>query len=197
MANELRGSDVAADLTTSMRTRLPAKQGLDGAGLDLICTQVAVKLQSLDADAFGEQFRSGLQRLTDASGVDAMFVALLDQAGTFDAVYAGRSTFSVCNPEVLQERSLDEFPWIRRQLGHLKLVEIKDSAQPTEAQAQDAEKLADLNIAAILAVGFEIRGELGGILGICSSQPQPEWGANLPLALKLIGAPDSFSLLHS
>ena len=188
MANELKGGDVAADLSASMRGRLPAKKGLDGVGLDLICTQVAVEFQSLDAEAFGEQLRSGLQRLTDASGIDAMFVALLDTAGTFEAVFAGRSRFSVCNPEVLQQRSLEDFPWIGKQLGHLKLVEIKDSAQPTEAQAGDAASLAELKIAALLAVGFEIRGELGGILGICSSQPRPEWGANLPLALKLIGA---------
>jgi diguanylate cyclase (GGDEF)-like protein/PAS domain S-box-containing protein len=188
MANDLRGGDVAADVSASVRVRSPAKQGFDRVGLDLVCTQVAVELQSLDAEGFGEQFRSGLQRLTDASGIDAMFVALLDNAGTLDSVFAGRSTFSACNPEVLQGRSLEEFPWIRQQLGHLKLIEIKDSAQPTEAQAQDATQLAELKIAAVRAVGFEIRGEPGGILGICSSQPRPDWGASLSLALKLIGA---------
>ncbi|HSG67052.1 MAG TPA: PAS domain-containing protein, partial [Gammaproteobacteria bacterium] len=163
-------------------------QGLNGAGLDLVCTQVAVEFQSLSARNLPERLRSGLQRLTETSGVESIFVALIDPAGQLESVYAGRSTFSVCNPEVMQGRALDGLPWIRAQLGHLKLLEIKDTAQPTAAQSDDAAVLAQLNIGALLAVGFEIRGELGGILGICSSQPRPEWGGNLSLALKLIGA---------
>jgi diguanylate cyclase (GGDEF)-like protein/PAS domain S-box-containing protein len=118
-----------------------------------------------------------------------MFIALLDGRGeAFESIYAARATFAVCNPEVLQDRRIAEFPWIRQQLGHLKLLEIKDTAIPAPAQTQDAANLAELNIASLLAVGFEIGGVAGGLLGVCSSQPQLNWGANLPLALKLIGA---------
>jgi len=189
MADELRaGKAGGTDQFERLREPRPTAQGLNGAGLDLVCTQVAVEFQSLTATGLEERIRSGLQRLTDTSGADAIFVALLDSANKLESVFAGRSTFSVCNPEVLRDRSLEEFAWIHSQLGHLKLIQIKDTAQPTAAQAPDAALLASLNIAALLAVGFEIRGELGGILGVCSSQPVSDWGGNLQLALKLIGA---------
>jgi diguanylate cyclase (GGDEF)-like protein/PAS domain S-box-containing protein len=188
MADGLRGSESSTDRSASMREPKALVQGLNGVGLDLVCTQVAVEFQSLKANTLEERLRSGLQRLTETSGADAIFVALIDGDSRLESVFAGRSTFSVCNPEVLQARSLKEFPWIHHQLGHLKLLEIKDTGQPTGPQAQDAAVLAELNIAALIAVGFEVRGELGGILGICSSQPRPDWGGNLPLALKLIGA---------
>ncbi len=188
MANELRGSETSTTLSPQLREPKPLSQGLNGAGLDLVCTQVAVDFQSLGPNDLENRLRSGLQRLTETSGADAIFVALLDSAGKLEAVYAGRSTFSSCNPEVLKDRKLDDFPWMRQHLGHLKIIEIKDTAEPKESQAIDADAFAHLNIAAMLAVGFEIRGELGGILGVCSSQPRPDWGGSLHLALKLIGA---------
>jgi diguanylate cyclase (GGDEF)-like protein/PAS domain S-box-containing protein len=189
MGDRLETREEASLRSASLRQPRAIAQGLTGVGLDLVCTQVAVDFQSLRFETYEERLKSGLQLLTDTSGVEAMFVALLDASGeTLEAVYAGRSSFSVCNPEVLQGRRLSEFPWMRQQLGHLKLLELKDAASPVKGQAQDAANLAELNIASLLAVGFEIRGALGGILGICSSHPRGNWDANLPLALKLIGA---------
>jgi len=188
MANRLRGSETGTTRPPQLREPKPLSQGLNGAGLDLVCTQVAVDFQSLGPNDLEDRLRSGLQRLTETSGADAIFVALLDSAGNLEAVYAGRSTFSSCNPEVLKDRNLEDFPWMHQHLGHLKLIELKDTGEPRESQVRDADAFAQLNIAAVLAVGFEVRGELGGILGVCSSQPRPDWGGNLQLALKLIGA---------
>src|SRR5690606_3400530 len=93
-----------------------------GEGLDLICTKVAVDFQSITLTNAEERLKAGLQALTDAYGADALFIALFDdEASTIETVYAGRSTFSTCNPEVLKHRELSEFPWIRGRLEHLRL----------------------------------------------------------------------------
>jgi len=169
----------------------PLKRSPKGArapGLDLICTKVAVDLQGIVAANAPERIRGAMQSLTDVCGADAVFVGLLDDESlTFEQVYAGRSTFSACNPEVLEGRGLNEFPWIRGRLDHLRLLEFKDTAAPPLAQEADAAQLASLNIGALLVVGFNLRGRLRGVLGVCSATPNPEWTADLHLALKLVG----------
>jgi diguanylate cyclase (GGDEF)-like protein/PAS domain S-box-containing protein len=158
-------------------------------GLDLLCTKVAVDLQSLTAATVDERIPAALQGLTDAWGVDSMFVARVDATATvFSKIYAGRATFSACNPDVLKARPLDEFPWLKTRLDHLRLLEIKDTASPSPAQHEDAERLAGLNVGAALYVGFHIRGRLGGVLGVWSAAPNPQFPAELQIALKLLGA---------
>ena len=157
--------------------------------LDLLCTKVAVDLQSLAAATVGERVPAALQALTEAWGADSIFVALVDESAVaFSTVYAGRSTFSACNPDVLKDRPLDEFPWLKVRLEHLRLLEIRDTANPSSTQRDDAERLAALNVGAALYVGFNIRGRLGGVLGVWSAVPNPEWPGEFQLALKLIGA---------
>jgi diguanylate cyclase (GGDEF)-like protein/PAS domain S-box-containing protein len=157
-------------------------------GLDLTCTKVAVDFQSITLTNAEERINAGLQSLTEVCGADAVFVALLDEeAGVFDKIYSGRATFSACNPDVLKDRDLADFPWIKSRLGHLRLLEIRDTAKAPLAQRRDAEQLASLNVGAVLVVGFNIRGGLRGLLGVCSAAPSPEWNADLHLALKLVG----------
>jgi diguanylate cyclase (GGDEF)-like protein/PAS domain S-box-containing protein len=172
--------------------RPPARaqtRGRDGPGLDLLSTKLAVDFQSVTRASVAERLQTGVQALTDASGADAVFVALFDAtASTIEEVYAGRSTFSACNPEVLKGRALADFPWIKARLDHLRLLEIKDTARAATAQARDAEQLRALNVGASLVVGFSKRSKLGGLLGVFSSAPNPDWSADLQLALKLLGA---------
>ena len=157
-------------------------------GLDLICTKVAVDFQSISLNNAEERINSGLQSLTEVCGADAVFVALLDvEAGVFDKIYSGRATFSACNPEVLKGRELAELPWIKSRLEHLRLLEIRDTAKAPLPQSHDAQRLASLNVGALLVVGFNMRGRLRGLLGVCSAAPSPEWSADLHLALKLVG----------
>src|SRR5687767_15012860 len=71
-------------------------------GLELTCTQLAVEFQGLTTETAAERLTAGLKALTDACGADSVFVALFDEAGqSLETVYAGRSAFSACNPEVL------------------------------------------------------------------------------------------------
>jgi diguanylate cyclase (GGDEF)-like protein/PAS domain S-box-containing protein len=181
------GFDEGVEASIDRTARRPAK-AVREAGLDLTCTKVAVDFQSISLNNAEERITSGLQSLADVCGADAVFVALLDKdSAVFEKVYAGRSTFSACNPEVLKDRELADFPWIKSRIDHLRLLEIRDTAKAPLAQLHDAEQLASLNIGALLVVGFSMRGRLGGVLGICSSTPSPEWNADLHLALKLVG----------
>jgi diguanylate cyclase (GGDEF)-like protein/PAS domain S-box-containing protein len=180
------GLDHGVESNIDRPMRRPAK-AVREAGLDLTCTKVAVDFQGISLNNAEVRINAGLQSLADVCGADAVFVALLDkEMNAFDKVYAGRSTFSACNPEVMKGRELADFPWIKSRLDHLRLLEIRDTAKPPLAQARDAERLASLNIGALLVVGFNIRGRLGGVLGVCSASPSPEWSADLHLALKLV-----------
>jgi diguanylate cyclase (GGDEF)-like protein/PAS domain S-box-containing protein len=187
MGDGARETDEAAESTIQRLIRKAARRPGE-PGLDLICTKVAVDLQGLTASSAEERIKTGLQSLTEASGADSIFVALLDDdAAVIRTVYAGRSTFSTCNPEVLSGRELEDFPWMKSRLQHLRLLEITNTTAAPLAQQRDAEQFASLNVGAVLVVGFNIQGRLGGILGVCSSVPNPEWSAELHLALKLVG----------
>jgi diguanylate cyclase (GGDEF)-like protein/PAS domain S-box-containing protein len=154
----------------------------------LICTKVAVDLQSITINTAEERIKAGMQSLADCCRADAVFTAIFDtDCETIKRVYAGRGVFSTCNPEVLKGRELSEFPWIKSRLEHLRLLEIPDTSDSTLAQRRDAEQFASLNVGAILIVGFNIRDRFGGLLGICSSTPLPDWNADLHLAMKLVG----------
>ena len=85
---------------------------LRAAGLDLIGTQIAVSFQNLRSDNVEERVRDGLQALTEATGADAVFIALLDQSGrTFLVFYAVLSSFSSCYPLFLYYLYLSFFPF--------------------------------------------------------------------------------------
>jgi diguanylate cyclase (GGDEF)-like protein/PAS domain S-box-containing protein len=187
--NDGTGGESLEDVERSLEaTARRAAKAVREPGLDLICTKVAVDFQSITIVNAEERLRAGLQSLTDVTRADAVFVALVDAAGErFDRVHAGRSTFSACNPEVLRDRELTDFPWLKSRLEHLRLLEIRDTAHAPAAQQSDAEQLAVLNIGALVLIGFNICGRLGGILGVCSAAPNAEWTADLQLALKLVG----------
>ena len=189
MARALDDTRGVADLSSTLTGRSPlTATGLRAAGLDLIGTQIAVDFQNLRADDLTDQIQTGLQSLTEATGADAVFIAILDAAGkTIEEVYVSRATFSACNPEVLTERALADFPWIKRHLEHLRLLEIRDTGGATTAQQQDADELIALNVGALTAVGFELGKRPAGLLGIFSSTPNPQWGADLAITLKLVG----------
>ena len=60
-------------------THTGLRQALRGSGdngLDLVCTQLAVDFQCLDAASLEKRLTGGLQSLTDACGADAVFIAL-------------------------------------------------------------------------------------------------------------------------
>jgi len=162
-------------------------------GLNVLVTKLAVNLSNLDAATSEAVLEQTLNELQAALGCDAVAIIHLSQTST-DAtpliarVQVARSTFSLCNPEVLTGRSLAELPWMLRRLSHLRLVGIPDTASPAAAQAADAQVLAELKVAALLGIGFAVGGEQAGLLGLFSSQPVTSFSADQQLLLKLVGA---------
>jgi diguanylate cyclase (GGDEF)-like protein/PAS domain S-box-containing protein len=156
--------------------------------LDLICTKIAVDFQSISEENADQRLLAGVQELVDATGADSVFLALFGTHSTqIGTVYSGRSTFSACNPDTLLGQDLAELPWIAKRLRHMRLLEIGDTSKPKSGQERDAELLASRNIGAVLLVGFNLQDEIGGMLGVLSPEPEPDWGAELQLALKLVG----------
>jgi diguanylate cyclase (GGDEF)-like protein/PAS domain S-box-containing protein len=186
MADNADGSRSVEPTIQTLISRAATRAG--EPGLDLIGTKIAVDFQGIDEATADERLSTGLKDLTRASGADAAFLALLDADGRqIETVYSGRSAFSACNPDVLLGQELDGLPWVSRRLKHLRLLEIRDTSKPGPGQTQDAEFLAQRNIAAVLLVGIDLDGRTGGMLGVLSAVPEPEWGVDLQLALKLVG----------
>ncbi len=183
----LGSGDVVRAQSALVSPARPTRQW-DKSGVDLISTKVAVDFQNLTLDHADATIKDGLQSITDACGADAIFVALIDaERERFSTVYAARSMFAACNPEVLQGRRSKDFPWLTSRLEHLRLLEITDTQRPALAQAVDSAELARLNVGALLAIGFNIGDRLGGFLAIASGLPHPNWSADLRLTLKLLG----------
>ena len=157
-------------------------------GLDLICTKIAIDLQCIEESNADERLSAALKDLTAASGSDAAFLAMIEpETNQLATIYTERSAFSACNPDTLLGESLDRLPWFTGRLKHLRLLEIRDTARPQAGQEDDAAFLSSRQMAAILLVGFDLDGKRGGILGVVSSVPDPDWGTDLQLAMKLVG----------
>ncbi len=162
--------------------------GRTDGGLDVVYTKLAVDLQNLkDADA-DEVLQRSLDSLIDAVDCDAVFVALLnDDASRIDRVFAAQAAFTAANPLALEGRDLEALPFIRQHLEHLRLVGIRDSFRPGTGEEQDAERLTELQIGAMMLIGFESRGVMAGFMGFVYGQPQASWSVDHQLLIKLLG----------
>src|SRR5690606_8608201 len=105
-----------------------------------------------------------------------------------ESVPVSKNTFVQCAPEVLKGESLEALPWLKSRLGHLRVVEIRDTSLLARRHPEDARLLQRLRIGAALLIGFTVDGRPAGFLGLCTVQPHERWDADLHLLLKLLGA---------
>ncbi len=98
-----------------------------------------------------------------------------------------RSAFAQCRPEGLREQALDQFPWLKSRLDHLRLSELRDTSTPRREQTVEAQKFADLQIGSALLVSLRVQGKPAAILGLAHTMPRGAWDVNLQLLMKLIG----------
>jgi len=186
---------------SSIRTRIrqrPARAGERTRGaVDALQTKIAVNLQNLDPESCDKQLKSNIAELPDAAGCDAAFLALIDEDGTnIGSVYTGRTSFTQCSPEVLATERLEDWPWLMKRLGHLRVVEIVDtSAGPKTARAE-LERFAELHIGSALIIGFSVNDEIAGFLALTNERAVESWDANLHLLIKLVGASLASGLGH-
>ena len=122
--------------TTGIRHRRPRAGERTRGAVDALQTKIAVNLQNLEATGRDDLLQANIAELPDATGCDAAFLALISEDGrNFEPVFAGKAGFAQCTPEVLGSERIEDWPWLMGRLGHLKVVEIDDTAAgPAAAQ---------------------------------------------------------------
>jgi diguanylate cyclase (GGDEF)-like protein/PAS domain S-box-containing protein len=157
-------------------------------GVDLACTKVAVDFQNISAGNADTVIRQSLDILREATGTDAVLLALLDGHGErIESIATAKGPFAQCRPEVLKGDALESLPWIRSRLEHVRILEIRDTVSARAEQAGDAGRLAGLDIRSLLLIAFAVQGTVRGFLAFVSSTPRDGWDVNLHLLLKLVG----------
>jgi len=178
----------SSDTATARHRRPRAGTRTRGTG-DALQTKIAVGVLNLDPDHYLEQLQANISELPDAAGCDAAFIALFAEDGTgIDSVISATSSFNQCSPQVLEGEALDNWKWLQKRLGHLKVVEVADTRKGAKSSRDELERLAELHLGSILMIGFSVHGEIAGFLGLANELPVENWDANLHLLLKLVGA---------
>jgi len=190
MANTPPEGDDEPDGTDFLSTQVVfGNGGRPAVGLDVLATKVAVDFQGLTSEGGDSCVKRNLDALREATGVDAICIALFDaDRKTVERVASATALFAPFDPQVMKGDSLDRLPVIARGLEHLRIVELRDTLAPRRDLAADAARFAELGIRSVLACGFSLNGLACGFLALCSSQPRPGWDVNLHLLLKLLGA---------
>jgi diguanylate cyclase (GGDEF)-like protein/PAS domain S-box-containing protein len=179
---EFTASDVLSSKLWQPRAERPP------LGIDLACTKIAVDFQNISAGNADAVIRESLEILREATGTDAVFLALLDGHGErIDSIACAKGPFAQCRPEVLKGEALEALPWIRSRLEHVRILEIRDTVTAKPEQAGDAGRLAGLDIRSLLLIAFAVQGTVRGFLAFVSSTPRDGWDVNLHLLLKLVG----------
>ncbi len=178
-----------ADNQPVIRTRRPRACERTRGSVDALHTKIAVNLQNLSPDDSAEQLSANMAELPEAAGCDAAFLALLsDDGDKIESLHAGRSGFAQCSSEVLADEPLTNWPWLTDRLGHLRVIEIDNTADaPTAAQAE-FERLAELHFGSLLIIGIAVKDNICGFLALGNEHATDSWDANFHLLIKLIGA---------
>jgi diguanylate cyclase (GGDEF)-like protein/PAS domain S-box-containing protein len=182
----VRSDDDKHEITlTGLSGRHPVGVGARSrSGMDTVYTKAAIDLQTVVEDG-AEAIAECLESVRDVSGVDAVFIAMLDEGRQrIENVYSARSVFSTCNPEVLAGMEIAPYAWLQSHMTHLRVLELTDTNNSAEAEAG---LFAELNVGAVLLVGLSINGEVRGFIAMASCLPRASWDANLHLVLKLLG----------
>ncbi len=172
-----------------VRHRRPRAGTRTRGGADAIQTKIAVGLLNLDPRNYQDQLQSIIGELPDAAGSDAAFIALISDDGKdIERIISSKSGFAQCNPGVLAGEALDSWPWLRKRLGHLKVIEVADTLKGSKVAKAELERLSELHIGSALIIGFSVNGEIAGFLALANEHSVNSWDANLHLLLKMIGA---------
>jgi hypothetical protein len=82
-----------------------------GVGLDVLATKVSVDFQALTSEGADSCIKRNLDALREATGVDAICIALFDPARqTIERVASATALFAPFDPQVLKGDSLERLP---------------------------------------------------------------------------------------
>ena len=176
-------------LGTGIRHRRPREGERNRGAVDALQTKIAVGIQSLDAHNYLAQLQAIVDELPEATGTDAAFVALIGEDGKeFEEVLASCNGFAQCNPGVLKAEKLDNWPWLCERLEHLRIIEVADTVDAQRSARDELARFNQIHIGAALLLGFSVRDEIAGFMGIVNERAVESWDANLHLLMKLFGS---------
>jgi diguanylate cyclase (GGDEF)-like protein/PAS domain S-box-containing protein len=180
---DLTASDILSPQTWPRRGVRPA------AGLDVICTKIAVDFQTMTATTALDTIIVNLELLREATRVDAAFhIALDPELPVIGDVQVARGMLATGNPEQLRGQALSDLPWLQSRLAPLRVSEIRNTSAPREDQTKDAEVWSHLGIGSVLIIGYFIKGRPAGLLGIANARQRDNWDVQLHLLMKLVGS---------
>src|ERR1700728_2637906 len=180
---DLTASDILSPQTWPKRGIRPA------AGLDVICTKIAVDFQSMTAVTALEVIGANLELLREATRTDTAFhIPLEAESGLFAEIQVARGMLATGNPEQLRGQGLDALPWLQSRLAPLRVSELRDTAKPRSDQSVDAAVWGHLGIGSVLIIGYFIEGRPAGLLGIACARPLENWDVQMHLLMKLVGS---------
>jgi len=174
---------------TGIQHRRPRAGERTRGAIDALQTKIAVSLQNLDADKHLEQLQSIIDELPEATGADSAFVALISENGNrIEAVLSSCNGFAQCSPGVLKGEDLEDWPWLCKRLGHLRVIEVADTVGGPKSANSELSRLNEIHIGATLIIGFSVHGEIAGFLGLANERAVESWDADLHLLIKLFGS---------
>ena len=157
--------------------------------VDALQTKITVAIQNLDSVRYLEELQANIDELPEATGADAALIALASEDGSeIETVLSSSAGFARCNPDVLAGEKFDDWPWLRRRLGHLRVIEIADTLDGPPAASDELRRLNELHIGATLIIGFAVHEKIAGFLGIADEKANDGWEAHLHLLMKLFGS---------
>jgi diguanylate cyclase (GGDEF)-like protein/PAS domain S-box-containing protein len=122
-------------------------------------------------------------------GCDAAFLGTISDDGLrIDDVFSTATGFTQGNAEVLKGELLADWPWLTSRLGHLRVVEIPNTADMPAKARDECRRLAELHFGSLLIVGIAVNGELAAFLAFANEHAVDGWDASLHLLVKLFGA---------
>jgi len=174
--------------STGVHRRPRAGERTRGA-VDALQTKIAVGLQNLDPLKYVEQLQANIDELSEATGTDAAFIALISDDGSeIESVLSSCNGFAQCSPGVLQGEKLVDWPWLRKRLGHLRVSEVADTVSGPQSAKDELRRLNEIHIGAALIIGFSVHHEIAGFLCLANERAVDSWDADLHLLMKLFGS---------
>ena len=144
----------------------------------MLATKVAVDFQALTSEGGDSCVKRNLDALREATGVDAICIALFDAAKkSIERVASATALFAPFDPQVHEGR-LARAPARPRERPRATCASSRSATRsaPRRDLAADAARFAELGIRSLLVCGFSLNGRVCGFMALCSSQPRAAAG---------------------
>ncbi|MEL7312401.1 MAG: diguanylate cyclase, partial [Pseudomonadota bacterium] len=167
--------------------------GSESPSVDALFTQIAVSLLEINREALFDALTSAVTMLREATQCDAAFIAMIDpDSESVSQVAASHGPFVRVRPQVLEGKSLENWPGLMSQLGALRVVEFTDTDSYRGSMRSAAADLARIHVGSSLMIGASARCEINdlpcAVIGLVNEAACERWSTDMRLLLKLLAA---------